>query len=67
MGWATGSEIGQELWLELRQYIAPANQKKAAKVIVDILSEHDADDWYDDNQESNVYAVAQGIRKEKHK
>lgn len=45
MGWATGSEIAEELWNKLQPYLKQGNEKYVSKIIYDIFTEHDADDW----------------------
>ena len=47
MGWATGSEIAERLWKELRPFL-PSDERalaRTSKIIVDVFEEYDADDW----------------------
>ena len=46
MGWATGSEIAERLWKELKPFIKSERAlAKTSKIIIDVFEEYDADDW----------------------
>ena len=45
MGWATGSEIAEEVWQSIQPYLKPANEKYVSAAIYKIFDERDADDW----------------------
>lgn len=43
MGWASGSEIGNEIWNPIRNFIAEGNRAEAAKIVIDALESRDCD------------------------
>jgi len=45
MGWASGSQLAEELWEELQPLLKRGVKEKAARLIVDAFENHDADDW----------------------
>jgi hypothetical protein len=45
MGWAAGSELGEDIWLKIREYIPEENREEVAKYIYDSVCDLDADDW----------------------
>lgn len=45
MGWAAGSELGQSIWDEIREYIPEDKRKEVATFIYDAVCDLDADDW----------------------
>ena len=46
MGWATGSEIAERLWKELKPFIKSERASaEVSKRIYKIFEEYDADDW----------------------
>lgn len=45
MGWASGSELAQDMWDELKQYIPKKDQVAASRVILEAFEDRDADDW----------------------
>jgi hypothetical protein len=45
MGWSSGSQLAQELWEELREYITVRHRSSAAETIIESFECHDADDW----------------------
>jgi hypothetical protein len=50
MGWASGSELAEELWSKIKNDIPKNNHKKVAKIIYDKFCEHDADAWEYDSK-----------------
>lgn len=50
MGWANGSCLAEELWIELRGFIPEASRKEAANIIYDRFCDYDADDWCGDSE-----------------
>lgn len=45
MGWAAGSELGQDLYLTVRGYIPEEKRKDVAIAFYDAVCNLDADDW----------------------
>ena len=45
MGWASGSEIAEAIWTEVKKELNPQQQKRLSKFIYNIFCDHDADDW----------------------
>lgn len=43
MGWASGSEIADDIWLLVRKYIPKKDRKKVAKKVIDIFESKDCD------------------------
>jgi len=43
MGWASGSELAENLWDNLRPLIPAKNRKKAAKAVIAAVQDHDCD------------------------
>ena len=56
MGWCTGSQIAEELWAKIKQYVPPDKQQELAKYVVDHFSAYDADCWEYD--EGGLYLTA---------
>ena len=57
MGWATGCEIAEELWEELKPFIPKDERGQAAvsKIIYEIFDNRDADDWSSYNFEGSLF------------
>lgn len=55
MGWATGSEIANELWKEIKGYVAPGFRKIVSKKIFNVFKNHDADDWAWQDKENDLF------------
>jgi hypothetical protein len=45
MGWASGSQLAEELWHKLKILIPKKDHKKAATIIYNAFCDEDADDW----------------------
>lgn len=45
MGWAAGSQLGEELYLTVREYIPWRDRKEVAQKFYDAVCDLDADDW----------------------
>lgn len=45
MGWAAGSEIAEEVWGIVREYIPAHKRRIIAKDIIEIFEDEDADAW----------------------
>ena len=45
MGWSAGAELGEELYLTVRDYIPWRDRKEIAKTFYDAVCDLDADDW----------------------
>lgn len=50
MGWAAGSQLGEELYLLVRDYIPEEDRKDIATAFYDAVCDLDADDWSGDSQ-----------------
>lgn len=50
MGWASGSEVGDEIWNGIRDFIHPESRKDAARVVIDALESADCDTIYECEQ-----------------
>jgi len=56
MGWSTGSEIAEELWDDIKDYISEDNHQEVANKIFTAFENNDADDWRDG--EDSLWAIA---------
>lgn len=45
MGWSAGSELGQNIYNKIREYIPEEDRKEVAAYIYDAVCDLDADDW----------------------
>lgn len=45
MGWASGSEIAEDIWCELKPILNEEQQKYFSKFIYNKFCDFDADDW----------------------
>lgn len=45
MGWAAGSELGQDLYEKIREYIPEEKRKEVAEYFYNAVCDLDADDW----------------------
>lgn len=45
MGWATGCEIAEDIWENLKVMIPEDKYKEASRVIFETFDNMDADDW----------------------
>jgi len=43
MGWASGSELADEVWALFREHVPEASRKNVAKQLVDLFEGHDCD------------------------
>jgi hypothetical protein len=43
MGWASGSELAEEVWELVREYIPKRKREQVAKDLVNIFEDHDCD------------------------
>jgi hypothetical protein len=49
MGWASGSQLAEELYDDIRRVIPKDKRAKVAEKIIDAFENHDADDWSEDS------------------
>jgi hypothetical protein len=56
MGWASGSQLAEELWKELKKMVPSMLHKKLAKLLYERFSDADADDW--DTSATGLWATA---------
>lgn len=47
MGWASGSEVGDDIWNGIRGFIPEGNRAEAAKIVIDALEAQDCDTIYE--------------------
>ena len=45
MGWASGSQLGEAIWYELKPMLNQEQQKQMSKFIYNLFCDYDADDW----------------------
>lgn len=45
MGWATGSEIAEDIWFNLKDDLNEEQQKRLSKYLYNKFCDYDADDW----------------------
>lgn len=45
MGWSAGSELGQDLYMAVREFIPEKKRKEIANKFYDAVCDLDADDW----------------------
>jgi hypothetical protein len=45
MGWASGSQMGEQLYKKIRPFIKKENRKEVALDIYSTFCDEDADDW----------------------
>lgn len=43
MGWASGSELAEDVWDTVRKYIPVKNRRRVARKIVDLFEQQDCD------------------------
>lgn len=55
MGWATGCEIAEDIWENVKVFISEDKYKEASKVIYEIFDNMDADDWGSYNFEGSLF------------
>ena len=55
MGWATGCEIAEDIWENVKVFISEDKYKEASKVIYEIFDSMDADDWGSYDFEGSLY------------
>ena len=60
MGWGSGAQILDEVWAEVVEFIPKKNQEEAAKRVVDIFLNYDADTIGSESE----YAVLRKAEKE---
>jgi putative lipoic acid-binding regulatory protein len=48
MGWASGSELADDVWKVVKKYIPKDKKKEVAIKIVDLFQDYDADAWEND-------------------
>jgi hypothetical protein len=60
MGWSSGAQILDEVWAEVVEFIPKKNQEEAAKRVVDIFLNYDADTIGSESE----YAVLRKVEKE---
>jgi hypothetical protein len=47
MGWASGSQLAEDVWSVVRPLISPKKRKKAAASIIELFEGHDCDTLYE--------------------
>lgn len=60
MGWSSGAQVLDEVWAEVVEFIPKKNQEEAAKRVVDIFLNYDADTIGSESE----YAVLRKVEKE---
>ena len=60
MGWSSGAQVLDEVWAEVVEFIPKKNQEEAAKRVVDIFLNYDADTIGSESE----YAVLRKAEKE---
>jgi hypothetical protein len=50
MGWASGSELADQVWRQVRKHVPENKRKAVAQKIIRLFEHHDADDWVGDQQ-----------------
>lgn len=50
MGWASGSEVGDQIWNNIRGFIPQGSRAEAAKIVIDALESQDCDTIYECEQ-----------------
>ncbi len=50
MGWASGSELANQLWREIKPLVPKKNRESVATHIYETFSNADADDWSLDDE-----------------
>lgn len=50
MGWASGSEVGEDIWSGIRDFIPEEHREDAARVVIDALEAQDCDTIYECEQ-----------------
>lgn len=48
MGWASGSELAEETWELVREFIPKNKRREVAEAFLDAFRNRDADDWNGD-------------------
>lgn len=43
MGWASGSELAEQLWLKVRKYLEPSERKAIARHFIESFENFDCD------------------------
>ena len=43
MGWASGSELAEDVWALMSPFIPPSKRKQLAIELIDLFEEHDCD------------------------
>lgn len=56
MGWASGSELAQDLWNKIKPLLREGSEKKARKAFIDKFEDYDCDTM--DEVEWNLTAEA---------
>lgn len=47
MGWASGTEVGNRIWDNIRELVPEEHRQEAARVIIDALEDQDCDTIYE--------------------
>lgn len=50
MGWASGSDVGNQIWNNIRDFISIDDREEAARIIIDVLEGEDCDTVYECEQ-----------------
>lgn len=50
MGWASGSELAEDVWTLMRQYVPGKKRQRIARKLIDIFEDRDADTMYEAEQ-----------------
>jgi hypothetical protein len=57
MGWCSGSELAEEVWDKIQDFIPKVKRKKVARELVELFNNHDADCW-EPNLKGGLYNMA---------
>lgn len=60
MGWSSGAQVLDEVWAEVVEFIPKKSQEEAAKRVVDIFLNYDADTIGSESE----YAILRKVEKE---
>ena len=55
MGWATGCEIAEEIWENVKVYVDESRYKEVSKSLYETFCNMDADDWSSYDFEGSLY------------
>jgi hypothetical protein len=50
VGWAGGSEVGDQIWNNIRGFIPEGSREEAARIVINALEDQDCDTIYECEQ-----------------